>query len=407
MRRKLTIRELYLIFLGVTLLLFGGYSIFSNQQTEDYSLIIYKSNPNIIKTKQINKLPLTFKAYTKDDPKHTYFVTFTEAVGYQSTIEVMTMIDKEAKIEQVKVIKQGETPAFFDKLEDINFTNKFNGLSIFEPIYIDKALGYPGSSEGIKTDNKVDAVGGATISSVAISKAVNNGTVLIADKYFDKDVINPFYKLNYGLNELALLIIYIIAVISVYKKTINRYRKWILLYTTIVLGFYFNKFVTFGIIYSFFSGNWPSLNNISWYLLIIGTIGLILISGKNLYCSWVCPFGAAQEVILKFGGLKQIKLNSKLVKLFRLIPPTLAYLALMIAFYTNETQSLAYDPFGAIFNLTALPIMWVTLPILIFISLFQYRFYCTYFCPIGFTFNLIAKLRNEGVKAWKKQKVKA
>ncbi|PAB55693.1 4Fe-4S binding protein, partial [Anaeromicrobium sediminis] len=72
-----------------------------------------------------------------------------------------------------------------------------------------------------------------------------------------------------------------------------------------------------------------------------------------------------------------------------------------------ETQSLAYDPFGAIFNLTALPIMWMSLPILIFISLFQYRFYCTYFCPIGLTFNLITKLRNRGVKLWKKQKVKA
>lgn len=407
MRRRWTIRELYLLFLGVTLLLFGSYSIISNHQTEDFSSIVYKSNPNIIKTEQINKSPLTFKAYTKDDPKQAYFVTFTEAVGYQSTIEVMTLIDNEGKIEQVKVIKQGETPAFYDKLEAINFTNKFNELSILESIYIDNAVGYAGSSEGIKTDNKVDAVGGATISSVAISKAVNNGTSLVANKYFDKDVINPFYKFNFGLNELALLIIYLIAALSVYKKTINKYRKWILLYTAIVIGFYFNKFATFGMIFSFFSGSWPALNNISWYLLIIGTIGLILITGKNLYCSWVCPFGAAQEVVLKFGGLKQVKLNPNLVKLFRLIPPTLAYLALMIVFYTNETQSLAYDPFGAIFNLTALPIMWMSLPILIFISLFQYRFYCTYFCPIGFIFNLIAKLRNEGVKLWKKQKVKA
>lgn len=370
--------------------------MFFNNEVEDYASKVYKTNSNIIKTEQISKSPLSFKAYVKDDSDEFYFVTFTEVVGYQSTIEVMTMMNKEGNIEQVEVIKQGETPAFFDKIESAKFFDRFIGLSIFEPIYIDNAKGYAGSSEGIRTDNKVDAVGGATISSTAITKAVNNATIFVADKYFDNKVINPFYKFKFGLNELALLLIYIIAGLSVYIKGINKYRKWILVYTAIVLGFKFNKFVTFGMLHSFFSSNWPALNNISWDLLILGTIGLILITGKNLYCLWICPFGATQEIILKFGGLKQIKLNPKLVKLFRLIPPTLAYLALMIAFYTNKTQSLAYDPFGAIFKLTALPIMWISLPILIFISLIQYRFYCTYFCPIGLIFNLVAKLRNKG-----------
>ncbi|CAH2213395.1 4Fe-4S binding protein [Tepidibacter aestuarii] len=407
MKNRWTIRELYLGFLAISLLLFGAYSMFFSHEVEDYSSKIYKINPNIVKTEEINKSPLIFKAYTKNDPNKFYFVTFTEEVGYQSTIEVMTMINNEGNVEQVEVVKEGETPAFFDKVESGKFNEKFIGLSIFEPIYIDNAIGYAGSSEGIDTNNKVDAVSGSTISSSAITRAVNDGTTIVVGKYFDENIVNPFYKMTFGLSELALLLIYIIAALSVYIKSINKYRKWILLYTALVLGFKFNKFVTFGMLYSFLNGNWPAMNNVSWYLLITGTIGLILITGKNLYCSWICPFGATQEVILKFGGLKQIKLNSKIVKIFRLIPPTLAYLALMIVFYTNETQALAYDPFGAIFNLTALPIMWMSLPILIFISLFQYRFYCTYFCPIGLTFNLITKLRNKGVKLWKKEKIKA
>ncbi len=402
MKKRWSFREIYLSFLAISLLVYGAYSMFVNNQTKDYSLKIYEMNPNIIKTEQINKSPLIFKAYTKDDSNQFYFVTYTEAVGYQSNIKVITILNKDGNIENVEVIEQGETPAFFDKIESIKFVDKFNGLSIFEPIYINNAKGYVGSSEKIKTDNKVDAVGGATISSAAITKAVNDGTTIVAEKYFNKNVINPFYKFSFGLNELALILIYIIAALSVYIKPIKKYRKWILLYSAIILGFYLNKFITFGMVFSFLSGSWPAFNNISWYLLIMGTIGLILITGNNLYCSWVCPFGAAQEAIMRFGGLKQIKLNSKLAKLFTLIPPTLAYIALMIVFYTNEIQTLAYDPFGAIFNLTALPIMWISLPILIFISLFQYRFYCTYFCPIGLSFRIISKLRNKGVKLWKK-----
>ncbi|MCM1991760.1 FMN-binding protein [Oceanirhabdus seepicola] len=404
MKRKWTIRELYLAFLAVSLFIFGAYSMFFSGESEDYASKIYEVNSNILKTEQLSNSPLIYKAYAENDPNEFYFVAFTESVGYQSTIEVMTMINKEGNIEQVEIIKQGETPAFYEKLESVKFGNRFKGISIFEPVYIDNAKGYAGSSEGIKTNNKVDAVGGATISSAAITKAVNDATSVISNDYFNKNVINPFYKFSIGLNELALILIFIIATLSVYIKSINKYRKWILLYSAIVLGFYLNKFVTFGMIFSLLGGNWPAFNNISWYLLIIGTITLILITGKNLYCSWICPFGAAQESIFKFGGLKPIKLNSKLVKIFTLIPPTLAYMALMIVFYTNEIQTLAYDPFGAIFNLTALPIMWMSLPILIFISLFQSRFYCTYFCPIGLSFKLITKLRNKGVKLWKRIK---
>ncbi|PAB55547.1 FMN-binding protein, partial [Anaeromicrobium sediminis] len=204
MKKKLTIREIYLAFLAISLLLFGVYSIFFSHEAEDYESIIYKTNSNIIKTEEIKKSPLTFKAYTKDDPDQFYFVTFTEAVGYQSTIEVMTMIDKEGNIEQVEVIKEGETPAFFDKVKSGKFVHKFMGLSIFEPIYIDNAKGYAGSSEGINTKNKVDAIGGATISSAAITKAVNDGTTSVGDKYFDNHAVNPFYELAFGLNELAL-----------------------------------------------------------------------------------------------------------------------------------------------------------------------------------------------------------
>ena len=404
MKKKWTIREVYLAFLAISLLIFGAYSMFFSGESEDYTSKIYEANSNIFKTEQINNSPLVFKAYTQKNSQEFYFAAFTESVGYQSTIEVMTMVDKEGNIQQVEIIKQGETPAFFEKLESVKFNERFKGMSIFEPIYLDRAEGYAGSSEGIKTKNKVDAVSGATISSAAITKAVNDATTVIAKNYFNENVINPFYKFSIGLNEMALILIFVIATLSVYIKSINKYRKWILLYSAVVLGFYLNKFVTFGTIFSFLSGDWPAINNISWYLLILGTIILILITGRNLYCSWICPFGAMQESINKFGGLKPIKLNSKLVKIFTLIPPTLAYLALMIVFYTNEIQTLAYDPFAAIFNLTALPIMWMSLPILIFISLFQSRFYCTYFCPIGLSFKLIVKLRNKGVKLWEKIK---
>lgn len=400
MKKKWTFREFYLLFLAISLLIYGGYAMICNYQMEDYSALVYQSDADINQVEKINSSPLTFKV-SKNNSSDDYYVTFTEAVGYQSTIETMTAIDEQGKIIGVEVINENETPAFFEKIETARFVNRFDDLIVTEPIYVGNAKGYPGSTEDYSMDNKVDAVSGATISSVAIAKSVNDGTTFIAGAYFNETVESPFYEFSFGLQEIALLLIFVIAALSMKVKAINKYRKWILLYSVVVIGFYLNQFVTFGMLFSFMNGSWPAINKLTWYILLFGTLGLILVSGKNLYCSWICPFGAAQEVILRFGGLKQIKLNPKLVKVFRLIPPTLAYVALMIVFYTHETYALAYDPFGAIFNLTALPIMWMSLPVLIFISLVQYRFYCTYFCPIGFIINLTTKFRNKGVKLWK------
>jgi len=403
-KRKWTFKEYYLLFLAVTLLIYGAYSMISSKETEDYSEFIYQSELSIDQVEKVNNSPLVFKAYSSGQSSNRYYAVFSEAVGYQSTIEVMTIIDEIGHINVVDVIAESETPAFFEKIKASKFEKRFTDLSVKEPISINNAKGYFENVDGAYSKNSVDSIGGATISSVAIAKAVNDGTSFVAENYFDETVISPFNVFSFGLQEAGLLFIFVIAVLSLRIKAINKFRKWILLYSVTVTGFYLNQFINFGMIFSFMNGSWPGMNNFSWYLLIFGTLGLVFLTGRNLYCQWICPFGAVQEVILRFGGLKQIKLNPKLVSVFRLVPPTLAYIALMIVFRNHEIYALAYDPFGAIFNMTALPIMWISLPLLIFISLFQYRFYCTYFCPIGFSINLTTKLRNKGVERWKKQK---
>jgi len=404
-KSKRTFREYYLIFLAITLLIYGGYTMLNSSDVRDYSSTIFDADPSYVEIEEIKSNPLIFKVFRSSG--EVDLATITNSVGYQSKLELLTIIDEKGLITKVDVLEQGETPAFFDKILQSKFTDRFVGKTTFEPIYVGRAKGYPGSSEGVMTQNQVDAVSGSTISSVAIAEAVNKGTTYVASNYFEKNVHSPFIQMNITLSEIGLLVIFIIAALSLYIKGINRYRKFVLLYSVLVVGFYLNRFFTFGMIQSFFSGNWPLANNISWYLLTFGTFAMIILLGRNMYCSWICPFGAMQEVILKFGGLKPIKLTPGLVKVFRLIQPTLAYIAIMLMLYTNEIQTLAYDPFSAVFNLTALPIMWMCLPILIFVSLVQYRFYCTYFCPIGFILNGMTKIRSKGVELWRKMKATA
>lgn len=400
--KKFTFRDFYLAFLAITLLAYGIYTTVNNPKEADYTSALVKDNQDYVSVEEIKSSPQIFKAMTNDGAVE--YIVISDSVGYQSKLMIKTVIDQSAVIKKVDVIEQGETPAFFDKILQSKYTERFEGKTILEPIYIGRAKGYPGSSEGMNTQNQIDAISGSTISSVAIAEAVSKGVTAVADEVFDKNVSNPFLKMDISLGEVALLVIFLIATASLYIKSINKYRKFILLYSVIVTGFYLNKFLTLGMINSLFTGNWPLINNISWYLLVLGTLAFVILTGKNIYCSWICPYGAMQEVILRFGGLKEIKLDNRIVKVFKLIPPTLAYMAVMIMLYTNEIKTLAYDPFGAVFTLTALPIMWICLPVLIFISLVQNRFYCNYFCPVGFIINSTVKIRNKGVRLWSKPK---
>ncbi len=85
--------------------------------------------------------------------------------GYGGDVVVMTGVDLEGKITKVKVTEMGETPGLGAKCQT-DWINQYAGLT--ENIVVSK-----NGSAGSNT-NKIDAISGATITSKAVTKAVNN-----------------------------------------------------------------------------------------------------------------------------------------------------------------------------------------------------------------------------------------
>lgn len=124
-----------------------------------------------------------------------------------------------------------------------------------------------------------------------------------------------------------------------------------------------------------------------------GTISLFSTLLGRTYCSWLCPFGAFQDIV----GI----LNKKKVKL-RTIPWAkfaVLGIALIAAYLTTETVFCRYCPSGSLFGalpyvfisgLSPIPFgVWVhvaTLLIVIAGVLFVERVWCRYLCPMGAIF---------------------
>lgn len=95
--------------------------------------------------------------------------------GYGGKIEMMVGISKEGKVEGIKILAHTETPGLGAKAPEPDFSNQYKGKSVDKPLEVVK-----GTASG---DNEISAITGATITSKAVTKGVND-----AVEYYNKEL---------------------------------------------------------------------------------------------------------------------------------------------------------------------------------------------------------------------------
>ncbi|WP_333818216.1 4Fe-4S binding protein [Tabrizicola sp.] len=126
----------------------------------------------------------------------------------------------------------------------------------------------------------------------------------------------------------------------------------------------------------------------------------MLFWGRGVYCGWLCPFGALQEltnVAAQRLGLRQIAIPQALHERLWVIKYTLFMAILALSFYSMRDALILAEaePFKTAISLRFLR-AW---PFLLFVaalltaSLFIERFYCRYLCPLGAGLAIPAKLK--------------
>ena len=137
-------------------------------------------------------------------------------------------------------------------------------------------------------------------------------------------------------------------------------------------------------------------------IVIIGLTAIISmpIWGRALFCGWLCPFGALQELLNKFAifiGIKQKRISEKSDRIMKLGKYALLSLLTITFIYSFDLglKASAIEPFKSAitfrFNAPLLALVWVAL--LLFIGIFIERAYCRFLCPLGAAASLIGKVR--------------
>ena len=136
------------------------------------------------------------------------------------------------------------------------------------------------------------------------------------------------------------------------------------------------------------------------FVLLVFVVVSFVIWGRGVFCGWLCPFGALQELLAKLARVVKVPQWSPSFRTHRMLWPlkyvSLAVLALA-ALYGLETMAVAaeIEPFKTVISLR----MHRTWPFVAFAlvilaaGLFVERAFCRFLCPLGAVMAIGGRLR--------------
>lgn len=211
--------------------------------------------------------------------------------------------------------------------------------------------------------------------------------------------------LSIGLVVLSLVLIRF-QLLTKNAKVLAWFRPIYLLYTLVFIGWYAQGQLSIvnitGVLQAWLAGR-----SLEFFLydpmtvIIWAYIGLtFFVWGRGTFCGWLCPFGALQELIgklLAFLKLPQLKISDQLDARLKWIKYLVLFGILVVAVVSVPLTGsvVEIEPFKTsitlIFDRSWPFVLWAVL--LLILSLFVYKGYCRYICPLGAGMAIFGKLR--------------
>jgi NosR/NirI family transcriptional regulator, nitrous oxide reductase regulator len=284
----------------------------------------------------------------------------------------------------------------------------------------------------------IDGLSGATITAMVITRTVTQaagqvlaayreqrprpvpepvaGAAAAADSSPEADAV-PDWHWSWEQHRLRVIVLAVALVVLLlvlflqdwlvqHKTFFQRLRVGYLLFTVVFIGWLWHGQLSvvnlLGFARNLAGGfSWDSLLLDPVVFLLWAFVALsILLWGRGVYCGWLCPFGAAQELLSKLSrrlGFAGYMLPQALHERLWAIK----YLLLIVIFglaldsMANAARMAEIEPFKTVFvmNFERPPLYVLYALALLAITVLNSKFYCKYLCPLGAALSFVTRFR--------------
>lgn len=289
-----------------------------------------------------------------------------DIIGYGGPTPVEITVSN-GKIQKITTLPNKETPEFYGAVRNSELLETLDGMTLEEAI-----------------NTPIDGVSGATYSSKAIIGNIKAGIAYALDKdvtAIGKEADSEKLPLKWYV---TIVIILAGGIIPFFIND-KRYRILQLILNTLLLGFWGGTFLSYSLMTSYATNGMTKVILLPTGLMLIAAFLYPFFGKKDYYCSWMCPYGSAQELLGKCLKFK-IRMKPTLIKWLNYFRQALWFVLMWLLWTGLWFDWMGYEPFAAFFFTDASVVTLCIAGAFLILSLFIQRPYCRFVCPTGSLF---------------------
>ena len=296
---------------------------------------------------------------------------YSQQFGYGGSVPLLIGVDDDLMITKIILLRNHETGDYIEAIYGNKFIGKWQGVNLEDAMQL-----------------HVDIVSGATLTSNAVIAGIRHTASSVMGS--DASLITET-NLWTTIKDILFLGLITLSLAMAYKKGTAKYRTIYVLLVLVIMGLVLNNALSVRLLYGWLQDGFVWRSNWQSSVVFILALTISFIGKRKLYCNYLCPMGALQELTNHFTPFKKRNLPTQ----FKGITVREIYLVLiagsLLLGFTPELTHL--EPFIFFsFRIVGIGLIIFGL-IVIILSLFFTKPWCSV-CPTGCVLDTISYKKN-------------